>query len=481
MICLWIGLWWLAAFCMDSALLLPAPPLVFCTFFSLLANPLTWQSIAFSLFRILGGFFLACLFAFVCALISECLPIMKDFFDVPMQIAKTLPVACFIVLLLIWQGAVGISFWISFLMALPPMYQGLMTGLSQVDLSLKEVSKVFSITVWNRLLCLYRPALRNPVLSGAKLSVSLSIKAGIAAELIGVPAHTIGEQLYFSKIYLNTDELFAWSILILLLGKWTESIVYALFRILFSAKLPLSTHTIVRSVSEPSRNPVHLKFACGKRSGLDSPPHIFANFAASKKSHPKRLHPPIDSTAFPVEVDSLTQSFDGKPIFSDISFSLPEHAVLGISAPSGSGKTTLLRILARLDAPVSGSFSPLSCAYVFQENRLFEELNALDNVRLVCSDDATVKHYLFSLLPEEDCLRPCATLSGGMKRMVAIARALAAPAPVLLLDEPFTALDEDAKKRAAELIRSSQKTILVTTHIREEFSLLHAEILPISF
>lgn len=430
-LCLWIGIWWLAALFMDSTLLLPNPPLVFRTFFSLITEPLTWQSIGFSLVRILGGFFLACICAFVFALISECFPIMKDFFDIPMQIAKTLPVACFIVLLLIWQGAIGISFWISFLMALPPLYQGLLTGFVQVDTSLKEVCKVFSISYWNQFFYLYRPALRNPVLSSAKLSVSLSIKAGIAAELIGVPAHTIGEQLYFSKIYLNTDELFAWSILILFLGKLTESIIYTFFHLLFSAKFPFYIHSA-----------------------------------------------PV-SPVFPVQVNSLSQSFNAKPIFSNVSFLLSEHDVLGISAPSGSGKTSLLRILAKLDKPLSGSFTIPPCSYVFQENRLFEELSAFDNVHLVCMDENIVKQYLFALLPKEDCYRPCSTLSGGMKRLVAIARALASPAPILLLDEPFTALDEATKKRAAEQIRNSQKTILMTTHIREEFALLHAQILPI--
>ena len=106
-----------------------------------------------------------------------------------------------------------------------------------------------------------------------------------------------------------------------------------------------------------------------------------------------------------------------------------------LTEPSGSGKTTLLRILAGLTPPDRGSLSasPL-CSMVFQEDRLCEEYSGLKNVELVTGDRAAAAEALGQLLEAEALERPCSELSGGMKRRVALVRALAADSDLLLLD-----------------------------------------------
>lgn len=428
----WIFVWWIAAFFMNSALLLPSPQVVFITIGNLVTNSSTWQAIALSMYRIGSGFLLAFFLAFILAFLAFCYPLLNDFLDVPIQIAKTLPVACFIVLLLIWQGAAGISFWIAFLMTFPPIYQGTRTGLLQMDRQLWEVSRVFAFSRWNQFWFFYRPALRESLLANGKLAISMAIKAGIAAELIGVPQNTIGEQLYMSKIYLDTHILFAWSIFILAIGKCSELFFYELLKRLMTGKVPMFTR-------------------------------------------PQILNP-----SFPLQVSNLCKSFTDKKVLKNISFSIDKSEILGISAPSGAGKTTLLRILAGLETADKGSCSPASYSYVFQENRLFEELTAMENVLLVCQDKTYARECLAALISEADFDKPCAEFSGGMKRCVAIVRAITFPSDILLLDEPFTALDEHTKEKAANLIRSSNKSILMTTHIAEEFALVGAKILPLA-
>ncbi|MGN0297770.1 MAG: ATP-binding cassette domain-containing protein [Lachnospiraceae bacterium] len=451
----WIAVWWIAAFFMDSKLLLPSPPIVGKALLNLVIDGYTWQSVLISIRQIGGGFLLAFILAFSFAFISYFYPIVQHILDVPVQIAKTLPVACFIVLLLIWNGANGISLWISFLMSFPPIYQNTLTGLQQTDQSLKEVSKVFFFSRWNQFWYLYRPAFKDALLSGTKLAISMSIKAGIAAELIGIPERTIGEQLYLSKIYLDTDILFAWSIVILWLGKVSEYTLFHLLKWILEASIPMHSHPQYPTTNFPV-----------KISGISK---HFSQTDASRSMSGNLLKPMLNN----ISNNSLKQ------VLKDVTFSIEEHAILGISAPSGAGKTTLLRILAGLESADTGTISSASYSYVFQENRLFDDLSPLENVRLVCSDQTLAMKYLSMLLSPEDHNCPCHQLSGGMKRRVAIARALVCPAPILLLDEPFTALDTETKKRAADAICSSQKTIIMTSHVKEDFELLHAIIIPL--
>ena len=171
-----------------------------------------------------------------------------------------------------------------------------------------------------------------------------------------------------------------------------------------------------------------------------------------------------------VRVENLCKSYGGVPVLKDVSFAAG-RGVTCIMAPSGAGKTTLLRILLGLEKPDSGSVSlPASCraAAVFQENRLLEHLNAAGNLRFVLGsayDEVQAKALLerLGLEETEKCGRDW---SGGMKRRLALARALLAPADLLALDEPLTGLDDDNRARAIACIREAAATrcVLLVTH-----------------
>lgn len=167
----------------------------------------------------------------------------------------------------------------------------------------------------------------------------------------------------------------------------------------------------------------------------------------------------------------ITKAYGGVKVFDGFSADIENNAVTRLCGESGRGKTTLLRIIAGLE-DFEGSITERpkgKISFVFQENRLFEELSALENCILVLHrkphfDIAAALR--FTGLSDEDINRPVKELSGGMKRRTAVVRALCTDFGMLLLDEPFEGIDEENRRKTAELIRrhTEGKTVLLVTH-----------------
>ena len=141
----------------------------------------------------------------------------------------------------------------------------------------------------------------------------------------------------------------------------------------------------------------------------------------------------------------------------------------GLDTPSGSGKTTCGRGLCGLERPEEGEVSGSDAFSVqFQEDRLCEEYSAVKNLEMVMGDAKEARKALTWLLPEEALGQPCHELSGGMKRRVSLVRAMEAGAQYVLLDEPYTGLDEENRKKAYEYIRThaNGRIIMIATQIR---------------
>ena len=171
-----------------------------------------------------------------------------------------------------------------------------------------------------------------------------------------------------------------------------------------------------------------------------------------------------------------------KTVFDGLNLS-SNSRIICLMGPSGCGKTTLLHILAGLLKPCGGTVSdfPKSISIMFQEDRLLSWLNAYENVALVRSGNPSWKgqediaSQLLKAL-DIDPAMDIGSMSGGMKRRVALARALAFESEALLLDEPFKGMDEDLMQRAADLIGSQGKITVVSTHSEAEARALGAEI-----
>ena len=179
-----------------------------------------------------------------------------------------------------------------------------------------------------------------------------------------------------------------------------------------------------------------------------------------------------------IEVQNVSKSF-GREVLKNISFSAGEGEVVFITGESGIGKTTLLHILMGLIKSDSGKVSGVSekQACVFRENRLLERLTVLNNLKLVSDmPDDDLKKECREILPEEVVYQQVTKLSGGMKRRVAILRAMIADADIIFMDEPFTGMDEVTKARVIAYIqrKKEDKTLIIVTHNKEEIDMFDA-------
>lgn len=188
-----------------------------------------------------------------------------------------------------------------------------------------------------------------------------------------------------------------------------------------------------------------------------------------------------------VIITDLCKTFDDNEVLKNVNITLKDNSIYCLMGASGIGKTTLLRILMGLEHADSGSMSGIdikSISCMFQEDRLIPYLSAIDNVRIVLrgkNNREEVRNNLLSILPDDSLDMPVSSLSGGMKRRVALARALSYPGKLIILDEPFTGLDKDTKLNVIDYILKmrNNRTLLITTHGTDDANLLGAEIIKL--
>ena len=184
-----------------------------------------------------------------------------------------------------------------------------------------------------------------------------------------------------------------------------------------------------------------------------------------------------------IRIHDIHKTYQGKSVLNGLTLTLPAGRASAIMGPSGVGKTTLLRLMMGLEKPDRGTITGIDekrISIVFQEDRLLEYLDVMGNLHLVAPDlrDEDAIEAL-SAVRLYDCARqPAHELSGGMKRRVALLRALLAPSDLLLLDEPFKGLDEETMDAAIAYTRkrTADKTVVLVTHDPGEAERLRAQI-----
>ncbi len=189
-----------------------------------------WQAAFSSLGRIGAGFSLAFAAGIVGGGATYAFPWLGELAAPVIGLIKTVPVASFVILALIWAGAENLAVIISFLVVFPILYLNTAAGLRSADRQLLEMARVFRVRPLSKIWHIYRPALTPYLVSACQVALGMAWKSGIAAEVIGTPARSIGEQLYMAKVFFSTDELFAWTAVVAALSFLFERAVLALLK-----------------------------------------------------------------------------------------------------------------------------------------------------------------------------------------------------------------------------------------------------------
>ena len=210
----WLAVWILVAALVVQPLILPGPGAVALALSRLVCDGSTWAILAGSGVRILGGLALAAACGGVLAGVSVRSRLAARLVAPVLSFIKATPVACVVVLLLIWLGSARVSIAAVFLMALPGVYFSLVEGLTQVNKPLEQMFRLHGVRGW-RLFCAHTWREVLPfVLSCARAVIGMSWKAGVAAELIGMAVGTVGERIYQAKLLIETADLLAWTVLV---------------------------------------------------------------------------------------------------------------------------------------------------------------------------------------------------------------------------------------------------------------------------
>ena len=441
----WLVVWQVVSMLDSSGILLCGPLDALLALCRLSSTQTFWSSIWFSTLRIVAGVLLGYIIAGVLAAASWHTSTVRILLQPALLAIKSTPVACVVVILLIWTGAANVSVITVLLLVVPAIYFALCAGLDNMDAGRRELFEVFGVRGRRHFFALTWPAVLPYLEAASSTVLGMSWKAGIAAELIGVPAGSLGERIYQAKLLLETPDLFAWTFCVICLSWLFEHGAMALLRGTWphAAKLAL-------------------------RAPRDLMESGHRNSDASLRAQ------------------GLLIGYGAEPLCEPLGFSLGPSSCLCLQAPSGTGKTTLLYTVARLQRPLAGSLENTARgrSMMFQDTRLVEDLDAIDNILLFARRGFSRKDardLACELLPKDALSRPVRELSGGQRRRVELARAFAAPGELVLLDEPFGGLDAQAHSCALAFVKrhDAGRIVVFATHDADDARALGAQILEL--
>ena len=216
----WIVVWQLAAVSLGHGGLFLATPIQTLQALAQLAPTAGfWQRIVFSALRILAGFLLAVVGGLVLGALGARWRWVRIFIEPAMQLIRAMPVASFVILALLWVRSANLSVVVSFTHVLPVVYAGVQGGIADTDSQLLEMAHVYRLPLITRLRYIWLPGIFPSFCESC-----------IAAEVIGLPDHSVGDALYRAKITLSTPDVFAWTLVIVLLSALLSTVAARLLR-----------------------------------------------------------------------------------------------------------------------------------------------------------------------------------------------------------------------------------------------------------
>ncbi len=419
---IWIVIWMLASYFLGSEFILPSPGATVRALLRLMVTGDFWLDVAWTGFRVILGILISFVLGVAAAALSSRNDIVRDFLRVPVNFFKSIPVMAIIIYVILVVRSDWVAVVVCFLMCFPIVYTNMYNGIISLDRKQLELGWTLGLPRLKMIRFIIMPALNQSIKTSMSLIAAMSWKVVVASEVLAIPGHSIGYEMLNSKYYLNTADLFAYMVVLIVLSLLLEQGVDRL--------TDLHTGRLSRALERAAGN-------SPRESSLD-----YGVCLIELKD--------ISKTYVNTEGDSV-KVFDG----FNASFGPGVTAVL---APSGKGKTTLADMIEGLEQPDSGEITygtgRIRAAYLFQEDRLLPWFNVRDNMLLSMVGSNLHENPMEDLLEMaekleiRDALQMMPEeLSGGMAHRAALGRTMLYGGNVLILDEPFRGLDQDTKDR----------------------------------
>lgn len=443
---------WQALVQWNKETLIPSPAQVFTASIELAQKGVLLQDLSDSLRRVLIGFSAGALAGIVLGFALGAVSLLRIIVLPFLEFLRPIPPIAWIPLAISIFGLGDQSAcFVIFIGSFYPILTNTMLGVQEVPLLYLDAAKSLGCDSWRALRYVVWPCALPSLFAGIKVGLGFGWMCVVAAEMIAASSG-LGYEIQLNRQLLRLDRVFVGMLLIGLVGFLMNMLVVRLERKLIPWRPQKN-----RAVSEP------MLFERRKDDTLLK-----------------------DTKGAGITVRELCFSYgNGQPALDTLSFELASGQVLCLLGPSGCGKTTLLRLIAHLLKPASGSVlldgMPLDAQYqdatmVFQNSALFPWRTALQNVRFPIEmrgdEEAQAMRFLDIVGLTEKANSYPHELSGGQQQRVALARALAYKPRVLLLDEPFAALDSQTRETLQEdlrhILNATGITALFVTHdVRE--------------
>lgn len=226
----WLLIWHIVSVTVDLQILLPSPVSVFEKLIELALTSKYWLAVGVSFAKIISGILAGTIIAVVFAVLTAKVNIFNHILSIPLNVIKSTPVASFIIMALVWVKSANLAAFVTAVMVIPIVWANIHEGITTVDSMLVEVGKCYNFTTKKFIRYIYLPHLRPFFISSITSAAGLGWKAGIAAEVIASPKNAIGAYLNDSKVYLETEEMFAWTITIIILSSLIQLLLKTLSR-----------------------------------------------------------------------------------------------------------------------------------------------------------------------------------------------------------------------------------------------------------
>lgn len=439
----WVAVWFAVAEFVGNDLLLAGPFDAFAALLRSLGEPSFWKATANTTARILAAGTLSSLAGIALGALAYRFRLVKEAMFAPLQVMKSAPVACVIVIVLVAWGSAGALVTIVAFVAFPPFYVNMAQALesrprqAETALRLAGVSKarVFAACIW--------PSALPFFVTASKTAVALSWRAGITAELLCLPMDSLGSAVYASKLTLDSGSLLALTIVVMVLSWACEKAVVAV--------LQLTGRTARLAI----------------RGSKDAASSVSAEAAGSGSAA--------------IVMEEVRKGYDGNDVLEGFALCVRPGERVCLMAPTGSGKSTAIAVMLGAATADSGRVhAPERFGAMLQTASLVGGLTACENVLLAAGSGVTeqrAREALRELLPQDACDRKPGELSGGMRRLTEIVRAMLSDGQAIVLDEPFAGLDEESHRKACAFILENLhgRPLVVATHDLSDVDLLKAQ------